>query len=676
MNSGMIVRLFERRFHVSQTPPGYVSKWGGIETASGVAVDENTALNSTAVWACVNILAQDVASLPLILYRRVGTNKVRAVDHPLYRVMHDQPNEEMTSVEWRETLQGHLATWGNAFAEIEYDGAGRVVALWPWRPDRARMERVNGQLFYGFRERATAEEKFYPGWKILHVRGLGSNGLWGYSPIAMERQAIGLAMATEEYGARFFGNGAAPGGVLEHPGHLGPEAFENLKTSWAETHQGLENSHRIAILEEGLKYQQVGIPPEDAQFLETRKFQLAEIARIFRIPPHMIADLEKATFSNIEHQSIEYVTHSLRPWLVRWEQRLNQRLLTEAEQKEYYFEFLVDGLLRGDIQSRYQAYAIGKQWGWLSTNDVREIENMNDVDGGDDYWVPMNMGVAGEEKSVGTLERSNVGTLRTDFRNDSPFAMQEEELRSLRNSGAVRERRRLAKAHEVIFEDALGRAIKREVQDLRAGAKKYLSQRDEQGWELWLGDFYREHERSIYKFLDPPALAYGMQVNDAAWKEAEKDAEELTQNQVRFIRSLVATYASQHVYDNQERIQTVVREAVAAGTDPVQAVEEETEKWKDSQAASEAKEEVNRQGNALAQTTYALAGARASVWVQVGDSCPYCKTLDGRVVELSKAFLDVGDFKVEGVEQVLTIRRIRKHPPAHGGCDCLTMVSW
>ena len=226
---------------------------------------------------------------------------------------------------------------------------------------------------------------------VLHLRGLGSNGIIGYSPIQLHRQAIGLTQAAEQFGATLFKNNARPAAVLEHPGELGADAQTRLRKSWEELHTGLENQHRIAILEEGMKLHEVGIPPDDAQFLQTRKFQTLEIARIYRMQPHLIQDLEHATFSNIEHQGIEFVVHTLRPWLVRWEQRILLQLFLERERDEFFAEFNVDALLRGDIASRYTAYATGRQWGWLSRNDVREKENMNPIAGGDDYLSPLNM---------------------------------------------------------------------------------------------------------------------------------------------------------------------------------------------------------------------------------------------------------------------------------------------
>ncbi len=357
-------------------------------TASGKTVNERTAMQTTAVYACVRILAETIASLPLNIYRSTDNGKEKATDHQLYYLLHEEPNPEMTSFVFRETLMSHLLLWGNAYAQIIRDGRGRILALYPLLPDRMTVDRTTeGQLYYEYRK-DTGYVILRPE-DILHIPGLGFDGLVGYSPIAMAKDAIGMAIATEEYGGKFFANGASPGGVLEHPGVVKDPA--RIRESWNAVYQGSGNAHRIAVLEEGMKFQSIGIPPEQAQFLETRKFQTEEICRIFRVPPHLVANLDKATFSNIEHQSISFVVHTIRPWLVRLEQGMNKALLSPSEKGQYFVGFVVDGLLRGDYSSRMQGYAVGIQNGFLSPNDVRALENMNTIEHGDIYAMNGNM---------------------------------------------------------------------------------------------------------------------------------------------------------------------------------------------------------------------------------------------------------------------------------------------
>jgi len=381
-------------FHSRDKPKNYLT--GGFSflfgsTTSGKTVNEKTAMQTTAVYACVRILAETVASLPLHIYRHSENGKEKALQHRLYKLLHDEPNSEMTSFVFRETLMSHLLLWGNAYAQIIRDGRGNVVSLYPLLPDRMTVDRTSrGELFYEYHKESGSiilrkEE-------VLHIPGLGFDGLVGYSPIAMAKNAIGMAIATEEYGARFFSNGASPGGVLEHPGVV--KDPKRIRDSWNEVYQGSANAHRIAVLEEGMKFQPISIPPEQAQFIATRKYQLNEIARIFRIPPHMIGDLEKSSFSNIEQQSLEYVKYTLDPWVVRWEMSLQRALLTEKEKQEYFIKYNLDGLLRGDYQSRMNGYAVGRQNGWLSANDIRELEDLNripDEFGGNLFLINGNM---------------------------------------------------------------------------------------------------------------------------------------------------------------------------------------------------------------------------------------------------------------------------------------------
>jgi phage portal protein, HK97 family len=370
---------------------GWSFLFGG--TTSGKAVNERTAMQTSAVYACVRILAESVAGLPLHVYERtVNGSKSTKPSHPLYRLLHDEPNREMTSFVFRETLMSHLLLWGNAYAQIIRDGRGFPIALYPLLPDRMAVDRnESGELVYTYQS-DKGQVKLRRE-NILHIPGLGFDGLIGYSPIAMAKNAVGLALATEDYGAAFFANGANPGGVLEHPGVIKPEQADRLRESWQSQFGGV-NAHKVAVLEEGLKFHQMSIPPEQAQFLETRKFQINEIARIFRVPPHMVGDLEKSSFSNIEQQSLEFVKYTLDPWVIRWEQSLQLALLLPSEKATIFIKFNLDGLLRGDYQSRMQGYSTGIQNGFMSVNDVRGLEDMNLLtaeQGGDLHFVNGNM---------------------------------------------------------------------------------------------------------------------------------------------------------------------------------------------------------------------------------------------------------------------------------------------
>lgn len=403
---------------------GYSFLFG--RTTSGKPVNERTAMQTTAVYACVRILAEAVASLPLHVYEYQDDGGKKLVhDHPLYYLLHDEPNPEMTSFVFRETLMSHLLIWGNAYAQIIRDGAGRVLGLYPLLPDKMDVQRDDrGNIYYVYSRNSDENPMFkeygdirLKAEDVLHIPGLGFDGLIGYSPIAMAKNAVGMTLACEEYGASFFANGANPGGVLEHPGVLKDPS--KVRESWNSVYRGVNNAHKIAVLEEGMKYQQIGIPPEEAQFLETRKFQINEIARLYRIPPHMVGDLDKSSFSNIEQQSLEFVKYTLDPWVIRWEQSLQRSLLLPGEKGKYFIKLNVDGLLRGDYQSRMNGYAVGRQNGWFSANDIREMENMNpipDEQGGNLYLIN---GAMTKLEDAGAFAKTDIGQQNTPAQENS-----------------------------------------------------------------------------------------------------------------------------------------------------------------------------------------------------------------------------------------------------------------
>jgi HK97 family phage portal protein len=370
-------------------------------TFTGKQVTEASALQSAAVWACVRIISSAIGKIPLTTYRQTDDGKERATNHYLWNLLRRAPNPYMTAFRFKRMMQAWALLWGNAYAEIEISANGRVVGLWPWRPDRVRVcgdvpltdaaARDSGMgLFYSYRLNDGTEVTL-PGHNILHIRGLETDGVMGLGPIKVARQTVGLDQAAQEYGARFFDNNGRPGGFLTTANKLGSEGRKNLRESFEDLHRGLRGAHRIAILEEGLKYQDVGIPPEDMQFLQTRQFQAIDIARLFGVPPHKIAELSRATFSNIEHQSIEFIQDCLGDWFENWEQEIECSLLSAREASTIFVEFNADYLMRGDILSRYRSYSLGRMGGWLSVNDVREKENMNRIEGGDRYMEPLNM---------------------------------------------------------------------------------------------------------------------------------------------------------------------------------------------------------------------------------------------------------------------------------------------
>ncbi len=452
------------------------------------SVTPSTSMQVAAVYACVRLISETIASLPLFLYEEKDGEKRRAKDHYLYPVLHDQANPLMTAMEYWETTQSHKELWGNSYSQLIYDERGRVTELWPLRPDRMMEIKVVGDQKYFYYQPESGGAQWMTDNEIWHETGLSSNGIIGYSPIWLMRKTVALAMDAEDFGSRFFVNDARPGIIIEHPNTLSDPAFKHLKESLDEDHTGVVNSHKPMILEEGMKLHEVGIPPGDAQFLETRQFQVREIARIFRVQPHMIMDLQQATFSNIEHQAIDFVVHCIRPRLVKREQSIRAHLLLPSERNRYYAEHLVDGLLRGDTLSRYQAYGYAKQWGFMSTNDIRRMENMNSVAGGDVYLSPLNYT---NQQEIGKTPRSI-----------DPVGTHELSSDSLRDLVLT------------LYEDVMVRVIKREVQDLRSLTKKLSGTADIEKFKTTCSDFYKSHMDWVKRQLMPIFTSVRMIASD------------------------------------------------------------------------------------------------------------------------------------------------------------------
>lgn len=362
-------------------------------------VDEEAALRFSAVYSCVRVLSESVAQLPLKVYRKTDQGREEHSTHRLYNILHNAPNERQTAFSFWEATLSSLALWGNSYALIDYNlKSGAVEALYFIDPSKVTPKKSqSGDIIYEVR--TDNGKKTYLRDEIFHIPGLCFDGLVGKSVIQTAHNAISQGLAASEYAGRFFENDSTPRGVLETDAFFkDASAIERLRKSWNSAYQGTDNAHKIAVLENGLKFKPLTINPEDAQLLETRKFNRTEIAGIFRVPLHMIGDLEKATFSNIEHQSIDFVKFSLTPWLRRIEQAISLQLFTAKERSKNYAEFITEGMLRGDTKSRYESYRVAIQSGWLSINEVRQLENMAPVAGGDEHYLQMQMVPIGSSK--------------------------------------------------------------------------------------------------------------------------------------------------------------------------------------------------------------------------------------------------------------------------------------
>lgn len=438
--------------------------WYKSVGSSGGYVSDESVLSLAAVYACVRVIAEGVASLPLLLYRRLDNGgKEREKNHPLFRILSQQPNSWQTKYEFWEMLIGHVLLRGNAYARKIYVRKN-LNQLIPLDPCRMRISQAEtGELTYQYRYRS-GQDLILPQAEVLHLRGLSADGVQGYSVLEIMSPTFQYALAQQEYGLNFYKNYAQPGGVIKYPTKLDDKAKKNLKESWQKLHTGA-NAYKVAVLEEGMSWEQVGISNKDAQFLEGRSFQISEIARIFRVPPHLIGDLSKATFSNIEQQSLDFIVNTLRPWLVRCEQAIWRDLLNEPEKQNLFAEFLVDGMLRGDLAARYAAYVQGLTNGFLSADEVRAFENLNPIpDGsGQIFRVPLNLAPSNEVDDSNTLnDDSNNIPAKDDSITDTTPA----------------QRSRLKEAFSIAFNDIYQRAIRRELKSAKKGPEAESKHKD------------------------------------------------------------------------------------------------------------------------------------------------------------------------------------------------------
>ncbi len=477
--------------------------WGVGPAKSGVAVNEVTALGLSAYFGAIRIVAEDVGKLSWLTYERLADGgKQRNVNHKVAQLV-KQPDKETTCIAFKEAMQGWALSWGNGYAEIIRTNGGDASQLQMLEPHRVKPDRTkSGSLVYDVRQNH-GPNKVVEQMDMFHLRGFG-NGLQGYSVAQLARESIGLGLAAEQFGATFFGNGAHPGGVLSHPGELGPEGMRNLRAGWNETYQGPNNVHTVAVLEEGMKWERIGIPPNDAQFLETRLFQVAEIARWFRVPPHKLGHMEAATFSNIEHQAIEYVVDTILTWAIRWDQEANWKLFNQRDQPKYFVETLLDTLLRGDVKTRFESYKLGREMGVFCVNDIRRLENMNPIGPeGDVFYGPLNFAPLKSKEEIAAAEekkdKADAEAKAAQLANKLPAGQPPPAVPAPPPEDKAKQERCLV--------HAVGAVLRK---DKKAMARALKNNPTVSEWDAWCRDFFgREQRQYMVDAIGPVAELIG-----------------------------------------------------------------------------------------------------------------------------------------------------------------------
>jgi HK97 family phage portal protein len=652
----IVTNFLERRSRLREFEEWMDHIVDGSPAHAGVRVNEKTAIQVVAVFACIRLLAETIGSLPFPVYERLSKGKRKARDHPLYTILHDLPNPEMTAMDFKICMMVNCLLYGTAYAEKVKDRAGDLMELWPISSTRVIPSRnSNNDLVYKIRM-PDGTEQIWSQDRMFRVNWVTANGITGYKPLEIAKEAIGAAIATNTFSNMYFSNGTATGGIVEYPGRMSDPAYDRYKKDFAGKYTGVGNSHRIIFLEEGLKFTKITTPPNDSQMLETRKFHVEEAARLFNVPPHMIMDMARATFNNIEHQSINFSEYSIRPWAVRWEQSIFRDLIRPEERRLYFAEILLDGLVRGDLESRYKAYATGRQWGWLSADDVREKENMNPLSGGqgDIYMVPMNMIPANQAKMLDEPD--------PEANNRQASIIENREKRT------ATQRAKLASANKRIFRDVGKRIVKREVADIRNNFKKL---RDATDFKSWLAEFYNNHDW-IKRTYMPVAMTYAEMMQETAASELDSEVTDIMKSEMEtFIDDYTETFAARHSGSSKGQLIKVVDDAVAAGEEPVDMVEARLQEWEQKRPDKIARDETVRISGAVVRLSFAALGVKKLVWRNTGSkTCPYCEQLNGRVVGIDQPFILQGDFVEADDGSGLRVYGPKMHAPIHEGCQC------
>jgi len=669
---GLLTNIFKRNLSLTDKKAWDTSYWNliGAQSSAGVNVTYDKALSYSAVFNAIALLSGTIGGLPLNLYRKKA-NQGNVVEdrRPLHQLLHFSPNSEMSAMTFRETMTAHVLGWGNCYAEIQRNGMGEVTALWPIPPNRVVIRRIRGELIYEVK--VGSETISLPRDRMLHIPGLGFDGIQGYSVISYARETIGLGLAMEEFGARFFGAGTHPGAVAEHPGKLGGEAYDNLKKSLTEQYSGLGKSHKLLILEEGMKINNIGIPPEDAQFLQSRVFSVNEVARWFNVPPHKIKEMSHSTYSNIESQSIEFVTDSIVPWLVRFEQGYDLQLLSPKERNhKFYFKHIVEGLLRGDSESRGKFYSQRFMIGSITPNEIRALEDQNPNPNplADELWFPMNMVPLSMVLTLPPPPPPIPDVGNEPKPEEGAEEIIKEEERSIPGYRSIRERNSIQKSYHKLFVSTSQRFIEKETKAIKVAANKLLTQRTKAQFSKWLENYYETFGKTIEKDMFPLLMTYAEDIERAANNEIGVKPE-MTPELAEFVRQYNETFSLRHTSSSLGQLQAILRD-----TEPDEmrdAIDTRVGEWQEKSPEKTASNETVRANNAVTKFVFVAGGITRLMWVTQGSkSCPYCQNLNGKIVGVEYPFIGEGLFNPKGADGSMKIRGPHFAPPLHQGCIC------
>lgn len=656
---------------------------GGAPSASGSNVSEQTAMTVAAWFDGVRQISQDVASEPKALYRKLDDkNREKYLDHPLYDVFHCTANPEMTSFNFVEALQNHALNHGNGYAEQVRNRRGQVVELWPLTPLRTKPARdENGVLYY---QHLDIGGKIYkiPANRMFHLPGFGFDGRIGYSPITLARESLGLTLSQERFASNFFGQGTNLGGVFTMQDTMKQDAFKAFKEDFYKKFSGVGNTHKALILEKGMTWEPLEIHLADQEFLNTRIFSIDEIARWLNIPAHKIKEHSHSTFSNVEELERTYATSTIFPWNVRWEQNILKQLLDASH--ELFIEFSMDGLLRGDIVKRYTAYNTGRNCGFLSANDIRRKENMNTIDEewADQYYWPLNMypsstvmDKSSQETTTNTLlddkiDGKNTGAEDKTSINTEKKCIHDHKIEE-RSSKTVTNRRRIAQSYKPVFERILKKRLEKDSKNIKMMAEQAFSSRSYDSFKDQLYIYFKKNRKEIKSSFDAVFNSLGNELLKVAAEEVNVVPEEFLVDFNKYVDEFSKNETSSYIINLRSRLLHSLKVAIEENKDPLVAVNNKMDDLEITQPQVISDRSIIDSENGFSQFVFFAAGYK-TVWRNSGnESCPYCRSLEGKVVGSSNYFMKAGDLlNPTGADHPLLISSNTKHPSLHAGCDC------
>lgn len=661
---------------------------GGTPTNTGVPVNEKTAMQFSAWFSGIQQISGTIASLPLVVYKRTGENtKEKYTAHPLTHVLGVKTNVRTQPFIWKEISQENLLVWGNSYSYIERDNYGRVIGLWLMSPSRMKTIEImpDGTLKYHYK---TTDNKVVPysHENILHIPGLGYDGIKGMSVLKCAQESIGLGLAYEVFQAKFLGQGTNAGGLLKSSKTLSKDAKKNLKESFNKAYSGLGNSHKVILLEEGVEFDNLTMPLEDAQFLQSREFSVQEIARWLNMPPHKLKDLSHATYSNIEQEQSAYYQDTIRPWLERQESVMGPQLLFDAELDKVFIEYDFNAILRADIKTRYEAYDIARRNGVMNANQWRGKENMNPIPSeyGEAYILPMNMMNAEtitepvELKSTEPIDPEPEEDKDPDKTVDNPedkkkeeksFIYADMEKRLMKENrldsgkaSAIVARRRTTESYRNYYLRIFTGIVSKEVSEV----KRLLKQDPIKDiFKDNIQRFYAEYEKYIIKRYDPVLYSFASEIIDGTYNEIDQEKGGAYLDST--ITKYAAVTAQRYVISSKGQLGKITRESTVEEFE--KNIEARLNKWTETKPEQISRRELIDGENAFTQAVYFSVGM-SSTWVAVGKSCPYCNMLDGRTVSQGIFYVSKGGALSPEGKEPMKMGSNLAHPSAHSGCDC------